>query len=138
MGLVSGARGICRESEKGKHLTADTFAYKWNAPNQTWWKELLPHVDALTTMGYDEIGANAPDWRSYAAQKAAAGQHASKLMIGLPSGRNEWRGTNLMEHLACLKADGEVGVSFWDAQVKADAWRRAEVWNTLRQISGRR
>ncbi|HWN94055.1 MAG TPA: glycosyl hydrolase family 18 protein [Methylomirabilota bacterium] len=119
---------------QGKHLTVDTFSYKWNAPNQTWWKELLPHVDALTTMGYEEIGANAPEWRSYAFQKTAAGEHASKLMIGLPSGRNEWRGNSAMEHVQWLKADDEVGVSFWDAQVRANAWQKPEVWRTLVEI----
>jgi hypothetical protein len=30
----------------GRHLTVDTFSHKWNAPNQTWWPDLLPHVDA--------------------------------------------------------------------------------------------
>src|SRR6185436_15358317 len=59
---------------RGKQLTVDTFAYKWNAPNQTWWQELLPHVDALTTMGYAEIGAEATAWRGYAFQKAAAAE----------------------------------------------------------------
>jgi hypothetical protein len=122
---------------KGKHLTVDTFSYKWNAPNQTWWKELLPQVDALTTMGYEEIGANAPEWRGYAFQKAAAGEHPAKLMIGLPSGRNEWRGNSVMEQLQWLKADGQVGMSFWDAQVKAEEWQKAEVWKTLGEIRGR-
>jgi len=123
---------------KGRHLTMDTFSYQWNAPNQTWWKDLLPHVDALTTMGYAEIGANAPEWRSYAFQKAAAGEHASKLMIGLPSGRNEWRGNSVMEQLRWLKDDGQVGVSFWDAQVRADAWQKPEVWNLLRNLQAGR
>jgi hypothetical protein len=122
---------------KDRHLTVDTFSYKWNAPNQTWWKDLLPHVDALTTMGYEEIGSMAPEWRGYAAQKAAAGEHASKLMIGLPSGRNEWRGNSALEHLQWLKADGEVGVSFWDAQVKGAAWQKPEVWQALGDIRRR-
>jgi hypothetical protein len=123
---------------KGKHLTVDTFSYKWNAPNQTWWKDLLPHVDGLTTMGYEEIGAKAPEWRSYASQKAAAGEHVSKLMIGLPASRNEWRGNNVMEHLQWLKTNGQAGVSFWDAQVKAEAWRKTEVWRILGEIRGGR
>jgi hypothetical protein len=121
---------------RGKHLTVDTFSYHWNAPNQTWWKELLPHVNALTTMGYEEIGAKAPEWRNYAFQKAAAGEQAAKLMIGLPSARNEWRGNGLMEHLQWLKADGQVGVSFWDAQVRSEDWRKAEVWEILGEIRG--
>jgi hypothetical protein len=119
---------------QGKHLTVDTFSYKWNAPNQTWWKELLPHVDALTTMGYEEIGASAPEWRSYASQKAAAGEHTARLMIGLPSGRNEWRGNTVMEHLKWLKNDGTVGVSFWDAQLRSTAWQKPEVWKILTEI----
>ncbi|MBI3721877.1 MAG: hypothetical protein HY248_04915, partial [Fimbriimonas ginsengisoli] len=123
---------------KGRHLTVDTFSYQWNAPNQTWWKDLLPHVDGLTTMGYEELGAKAPEWRGYAFQKTAAGKHAAKLMIGLPAGRNEWRGNNVMEHLQWLKHDGEVGVSFWDAQVPAEAWRKPEVWKILGEIRGRR
>ena len=121
----------------GKHLTVDTFSYQWNAPNQKWWPELFPYVDALTTMGYEEIGAAAPEWRGYAAQKAAAGEHASKLMIGLPSGRNEWRGNSVQEHLQWLKADGGVGVSFWDAQVKGSAWHTPEVWKTLGDLGGK-
>ena len=123
---------------QGRHLTVDTFSYKWHAPNQAWWKELLPHVDGLTTMGYEELGATASEWRGYAFQKSAAGWRASRLMIGLPAGRNEWRGNTLMEHLHWLKKDGKVGVSFWDAQVKADAWRKAEVWKMLGEIRGRR
>ena len=119
---------------RGKHLTVDTFSYKWNAPNQTWWNDLLPHVDALTTMGYEEIGANAPEWRAYVSQKAAAGERASKLMLGLPSGRNEWRGSSVMEHLLWIKQDDRVGVSFWDAQLKSGAWQKPEIWKTLREI----
>jgi hypothetical protein len=123
---------------KGRHLTVDTFSYKWNAPNQTWWKELLPHVDGLTTMGYEELGATAPEWRSYGFQRAAAGRRASRLMLGLPAGKNEWRGDTLTEHLQWLKEDGKVGVSFWDAQIPAEGWRKAEVWKTLSEIRGRR
>ena len=119
---------------QGRHLTVDSFCYKWNAPNQTWWTDLLPLVDALTTMGYEEIGAAAPDWHSYAFQKAAAGEYASKLMVGLPSGRNEWCGNSVMEHLDWLKADGQIGVSFWDAQLNAQEWQKAEVWKILRDI----
>lgn len=35
----------------------------------------------------------------YASQKKAAGEFASKLMIGLPLHKGEWRGTTLDEHL---------------------------------------
>jgi len=136
--FVSFVRGLsARLHAKGKHLTVDTFSYVWNAPNQTWWKQLLPHVDALTTMGYEELGARAPDWRGYGFQKSAAGGRASRLMIGLPAGRNEWRGNTLAEHLRWLKKNGKVGVAFWDAQIPAEAWRKPEVWRMLSEIRGR-
>jgi len=126
-----------RLHDTGLHLTLDTFAYQWHAPNQTWWEELLPHVDGLTTMGYEEIGSGAPGWRGYAAQKEAAGKHASKLMIGLPSGKEAWRGNSLMEHLQWLRKDNQVGVSFWDAQLRSEAWRTPDVWRVLGEIRGR-
>jgi spore germination protein YaaH len=123
-----------RLHREGYQLTVDSFAYKWNVPNHSWWPDLLPHVDGLTTMGYAQTGFDAPKWRGYAFQKAAAGDHAHKLMIGLPSHRDEWQGRALMEHLEWLRDSGCVGVSFWDAQLRAPAWRQPEVWRTLRHI----
>jgi hypothetical protein len=135
--FVAFIRGLSvRLRAEDLHLTVDTFSYEWHAPNQTWWEELLPHVDALTTMGYEELGADAPDWRGYAFQKQAAGELAGRLMIGLPSSRDEWQGQHLLEHLRWLKEDGGVGVSFWDSQLRGDAWRTPEVWKTIREIRG--
>lgn len=133
--FIAFVRGLsARLHAQGKHLTVDTFAYHWNAPNQTWWAELLPHVDGLTAMGYAEIGAGAAKWRGYSFQKAAAGEHAAKLMLGMPSRLNDWLGGTLQEHLQWVKQDGEVGVAFWDAQLKADAWRQPATWKTLEAI----
>ncbi len=121
---------------EGRHLTVDTFAYKWNAPNQSRWPDLLPHVDGLTTMGYAETGSKASGWQSYAFQKAAAGKHSGKLMIGLPSHESEWLGNELKEHLQWLKTSGEVGVAIWDAQLRSSAWRQPAVWRALGEIRG--
>ena len=74
----------------GKELTVDSFAYKWNAPNQGWWKLLLPHVDALHVMGYSETGSKSTGWRSYDFLKTAAGKNSSKLLIGVPSHASHW------------------------------------------------
>jgi len=121
----------------GCHLTVDSFAYKWNAPNHRWWPDLLPHVDGLTTMGYAQIGAGAEGWRGYAYQVATAGEHASKLMIGLPSRTGHWQERSLREHLRWIEQDGRAGVSIWDAQLKSDAWRQAEVWELIRNVRDR-
>ncbi len=118
----------------GKQITVDSFSYKWNAPNQTWWADLLPLVDGLTTMGYDEIGANASDWRSYTAQKAAAGAHASKLLIGMPGDKAQWQKTKADEHLAWVIRDQTVGLSIWDAQLEAPVWRTRSVWEGIAKL----
>ncbi len=55
---------------QNKHLTADSFSYQWNAPNQTCWIDLVRLLVGLTTMGFEVTGANAGDWRAYAAQCA--------------------------------------------------------------------
>ena len=116
-----------------KQVTVDTFAYRWNAPNQTWWKELLPLVDGLTTMGYEETGAHSEDWRAYEAQKAAAAPHADKLMMGLPTHQGQWQGAKALDHLRWLRDNG-VGAALWDATCAAPTWRTPEVWDMLRQI----
>ena len=61
---------------KGKELTVDSFAYKWNAPNQGWWKMMLPHIEALHVMGYSETGSKSAGWRSYDFLKTAAGKYS--------------------------------------------------------------
>lgn len=126
-----------RARTAGLELTVDTFCYIWNAPNQSWWPELFPLVDRLTTMGYEETGATAKEWRAFAAQKKAAGEHTAKLMIGLPSNKAEWQGDKALTHLRWLRDNG-VGASLWDAQLESPAWRSREVWETLREIRTKR
>ena len=119
---------------EGKELTVNSFAYKWHAPNQTWWSELLPHVDGLQVMGYAETGAGATEWRSYESLKAAAGKYPSKLLIGMPSHVAEWQGKSAKQHLEWIVADGSVGMALWDAQLKSTLWRKSEVWKTIAKI----
>lgn len=119
---------------RGKHLTVDTFCYKWNAPNQTWWPDLFPHVDALASMGYESTGGTAKEWRAYAAQRDAAGKHADKLQIGMPSSKSEWQGNSAREQLNWVHKDDKMGIAIWDAQLRADAWRAPEVWTTIKSV----
>lgn len=122
--------------QQGDQLTVDSFAYKWNVPNHSWWPELLPVVDGLTTMGYEQTGSAASKWRGYAFQQAAAGDYAHKLMIGLPSHVDGWQGQPLRDHLDWFTTNGVVGVSIWDAQLRSGAWREAGVWHKLGRIRG--
>lgn len=117
-----------------KLLTVDSFAYKWNAPNQGWWADLFPLVDGVNSMGYERIGANADQWRAYAAQKAAAGTNAAKLLIGVPSSKPDWLGNTAAEHLDWIARDTDVGVAIWDARFTAPYWQTPEAWKTLKRI----
>jgi len=123
---------------KGKQLTVDSFAYHWNAPNQTWWQDLLPLVDGLTSMGYAELSLDAEDWRGYASQKAAAGSDAAKLLIGVPSDKDEWHDHPALDQMDWIAADGGVGAAIWDARLNAPAWRQSDIWAKIRKISGRK
>ena len=123
---------------EGKELTVDTFAYKWNAPNQGWWAELLPHIDGLHVMGYSETGVGAEDWRSYEFIKAAAGEHSSKLLMGVLSSLGEWQKKPVGEHLAWICGDESVGLAIWDAQLKAPVWRSKEMWEAVAKVRGGR
>jgi hypothetical protein len=118
----------------GKQITVDSFAYKWNAPNQTWWAELLPIVDGLNSMGYEQTGAHAPGWQSYAAQKTAAGANAAKLLIGIPADKPDWTGTSAAENIDWIVRDPSVGIAIWDAQFSDPYWKTAIVWKTLARM----
>ncbi len=125
-----------RVRAKGKQLTVDSFSHIWNAPNQTWWPELLPLVDSLTTMGYEETGAHAKQWRSYAAQKKAAGEHTGRLLMGLPSNKQRWQDESAIEHIRSIADGTGTGLAVWDAQLESPAWRTKEVWSLIRAIRG--
>ena len=85
-------------------------------------------------MGYDEIGSTASEWRAYAAQRDAAGRYGGKLQIGMPSGKDAWRGNTVLEQLNWVRNDRSVGVAIWDAQLRAPAWRTPEVWQAVEAI----
>lgn len=119
---------------EGKELTVDSFAYKWNAPNQNWWPALIPHVDALHVMGYAETGAGAAEWRSYDFQKAAAEDEASKLLIGMTSSAAEWQEIPVERNLQWIIDNPAVGMAIWDAQLKAPEWRTKAMWQAISKI----
>jgi hypothetical protein len=123
---------------RGKQLFVDTFAYKWNAPNQTWWPELFPLVNGISSMGYEETGARSTGWRAYATQGQAAGANAAKLQIGLPTHLDRWQESSALEHVQWFAAEANrPGVALWDGQLQGSAWRSAELWQVLGKVNGR-
>lgn len=118
----------------GKQITVDSFPYIWNAPNQTWWADLLPKVNGMTSMGYRDVGRKAPGWQAYAAQKKAAAHYAKRLMIGLPSDMDSWQGTPAYWQVDWFTHTTGVGVSIWDAQFPAAGWQKANIWKLLKAL----
>lgn len=125
-----------RLHEHGKILTVDSFPYIWNAPNRSWWPELLPLVDGLNAMGYTNTGVKADGWKSYESLKSAAGEQASKLLIGMASYKAEWEGSSADEHLEWIVNNPSVGVAIWDAQLKDPSWRTVTIWEKISEIRG--
>ena len=121
---------------KGKELTVDSFAYKWNAPNQGWWKMMLPHIDALHVMGYSETGSKSAGWRSYNFIKAAAGNYSPKVLIGVPSHIANWEKgisgtTPRMDCERFLHWPGNLGCSA--ERSKMENQRNLETISSIRQ-----
>jgi hypothetical protein len=123
-----------RLRQRNKRLTIDTFAYVWHAPNQGWWKDLFPLVDGINSMGYEEIGAGAEEWRAFAAQEVASGADVGKLMLGMPAYKDEWRGKPALEHLRWLRDRGRAGLSLWDSKLDGAAWRTREAWAIVSEL----
>jgi hypothetical protein len=117
----------------GKVLTVDSFHGQWNAPNWNWWPDLLPLVDGITSMGYEQSGMDV-DYATLV-EHAAVAPH--KLMIGVPSYQGVWQGRSVTEQLGWLVQQGQVGTSIWDASLMAVEWRQRGVWEQLRTIETR-
>lgn len=121
---------------ENKTLTIDSFHYIYNAPNQTWWAALFPLVDGINSMGYEDLGRNAPNWQKYLSQKQTAGAYSAKLQIGLPSYLPAWQGDTTLQQILWFKASqaGRVGIAIWDAQFQDSSWATKSVWQYLRLI----
>jgi hypothetical protein len=121
-----------------KVLTIDSFHYIYNAPNQTWWSSLFPHVDAITSMGYDDLGIHGSGYQAYDFQKQAAGRNVAKLLIGTPSFSAHWLGDDAQVQVNWFLHAGKVGMGIWDAQmgsqVGVTAWQTRGIWNVLKKI----
>jgi hypothetical protein len=117
----------------GKVVTLDSFYAQYNAPNWDWWPDLLPLVDGITSMGYEQSGMDV-DYQKLVDHAAAA---PKKLMVGVPSYKGTWLNHSVTEQLGWLVQQGQVGAAIWDASLQATEWRQASVWNQLKAIRSR-
>jgi hypothetical protein len=140
---------------RGKLLTVDSFHSPCdNAPNMAWWADWIDSVDAIHSMGYEDLyeGSTAsftPPGRSVCAGGAAmfkyswqvgfgqrAGYRAEQIVLGMPTWRSDWGsgglGSAAVAHVREAQALG-AGIALWDLQLSAPAWRGAPLWEALRQ-----
>ncbi len=117
----------------GKLLTLDSVHGQWNAPNWSWWPDLLPLVDGITSMGYEQSGRGV-DYQELVDLAAVAPQ---KLMIGVPSYHGTWLGHGVSDQLGWLVQQGQVNTAIWDASLMAAEWRQRSVWEQLKTIKNR-
>lgn len=139
-----------------KLLTIDSFHSPCaNAPNMRWWSDWQGQVDAIHSMGYQDLyeGSTAsftPDGKSvceggapifkYSWQLAygkKAGYRADQIVMGMPNWVASWGkgglGSSISAHLQEAKKLG-VGIALWDLQLGAPEWRSAQIWTEIQQL----
>jgi hypothetical protein len=142
---------------KGKLLTVDTFHSPcYNAPNMSWWAGWKDKVDAIHSMGYEDLyegstaklnkagtDCNGKDnlfrysyQKSYAVSK---GLPDSIVLMGMPAWVDSWgsggKGTTVVDHLQEVR-DINAGVAIWDLQLETAGWQADTVWKALAEIAG--
>jgi hypothetical protein len=120
--------------EMGKDITIATYASEWHTPGANMWTELAPLVDAITTMGYHEIGRNAGGYLSYEVQKKWIKVEQEKLLMGMPGWKGAWLGNKVTEQLDWVIEDGQVGVAIWDAAMGNGNWKTEAAWLRIQAI----
>ncbi|AZP12959.1 glycosyl hydrolase family 18 protein [Undibacterium parvum] len=139
---------------RAKLLTIDSFHSPCaNAPNMRWWADWLGHIDAIHSMGYEDLyeGSDATftpkgkpvceggaalfkySWQLAYARKA--GYLPEQILMGMPTWLGAWGkgglGDGLIPHVQETQALG-VGIALWDLQLSAPAWRSIDVWKAIR------
>jgi hypothetical protein len=117
----------------GKVVTVDSFFAQYNAPNWNWWPGLLPIVDGITSMGYDQSGLGV-DYQALTDHSMPSPQ---KLTLGVPGYQDTWQGNTVTEQLAWIVNQGQIGIGIWDASLGAPGWQTQDVWTQLKTVKAR-
>jgi hypothetical protein len=141
---------------QGKLLTVDSFHSPcMNAPNMSWWGDWLGYVDAIHSMGYEDLyegseQAFTPEGKSVCEDGAhifkyswqlryamRAGYKPGQILMGMPTWLDSWGkgglGKDIISHVHEAQALG-VGVALWDLQLAAAPWRSAAIWQAIRVL----
>ncbi len=141
---------------QGKLLTIDSFHSPCaNAPNMSWWPDWRGQIDAIHSMGYDDLYEGStevftPPGRPTCAQGAhifkyswqlqyglRAGYQPHQIVLGLPTWVDHWGkgglGADARSHVREVQALG-AGIALWDLQLAAPAWRADATWQAVRAL----
>jgi hypothetical protein len=141
---------------KGKILTVDTFHSPCaNAPNMSWWQDWRGQIDALHSMGYQDLYEASEDtftpggkpicengahifkysWQLQYGLKA--GYRVDQILLGQPTWIDKWgkagQETDTVSHIKEAQALG-AGIALWDLQLGAPGWRSDATWNAIRAL----
>ena len=139
-----------------KILTVDSFHSPcMNAPNMLWWSDWRGKVDAIHSMGYQDLYEAStekfvPEGRPVCEQGASifkyswqlaygrrAGFQTSQIVLGMPTWLDSWgaanAATDTLAHLREVRDLG-AGIALWDLQLTASSWRSAATWQAVEQL----
>lgn len=142
--------------KENKLLTIDSFHSPCaNAPNMRWWEDWRGQVDAIHSMGYQDLyeGSTAsftPDGQAICEGGAAifkyswqlayglkSGFRKDQIVMGMPTWLDSWgeggMGSGISAHLQEAKKLG-VGIALWDLQLAAVPWRSKALWTEIAQL----
>lgn len=141
---------------RGKLLTIDTFHSPCdNAPNMSWWKDWLGQVDAIHSMGYQDLyeestetftppnkpvceeGAHLFKYSWQLQYGLKAGYRVDQIVLGQPTWVDHW-GKKGSEHPASWHIQNAqrlgAGVALWDLQLEAQGWRSEATWKAIQTM----
>lgn len=142
--------------KQGKLLTIDSFHSPCNnAPNMSWWGDWLGKIDAIHSMGYQDLyegsietftppGKSVCEGGAYVFKYSwqlqygmLAGFKPDQILMGMPTWLDSWgkggMGSDIVSHLQEAQALG-IGVALWDLQLAEKKWRADETWNAIRAL----
>lgn len=150
-------KALSKQLKKQKKLlTVDSFHSPCiNAPNMRWWSDWQGHINAIHSMGYQDLyegntrsftpegkavcEGGAPifkySWQLAYAKKA--GYRTDQIVLGMPTWLANWGesglGSTISAHLQEARNLG-LGIALWDLQLGAADWRSPQTWAEIRQL----
>lgn len=137
-----------------KLLTIDSFHSPCkNAPNMSWWPDWKGQIDAIHSMGYQDLYESSVSTFSHDGKSVCengahifkyswqlqyaikSGYQAHQLFMGMPTWYETWGRKGLEQAPASHIKEAQnlgLGIALWDAQLRAASWRSDPTWQAMR------